>query len=385
MKPDRFSFSLLGKDPSGARRGRFSTPHGTVETPIFMPVGTAAAMKAMTMVQLKEAGAQIMLSNTYHLQNQPGADLIEKLGGLHAFMGWDGPVLTDSGGFQVFSLPGKTVDDDGVTFRFQKNNEPVRLTPEKSIHIQNQLGADIIMAFDECVEYPTTHTYAKNSLKRTLAWAARCKKAHVRKDQALFGISQGALFEDLRKESVKALVDIDFPGYALGGLSVGEGIENMKKVLDFTTPWLPDDKPRYVMGIGLPEDIFEAVERGVDMMDCIIPTKYARSATLFTNVGKLRISNREFRNDKFPVDTNCQCYTCRNFSRAYLNHLFAGNEILGSILSSIHNVHFYLDLMRRIRDAIENNRFSSFRDDFFALYSRREKKQKSRRKPKRKS
>ncbi len=384
MNQNRFSFSLLGKDSSGARRGRFQTPHGSVETPIFMPVGTAAAMKAMTMVQLKETGAQIMLSNTYHLQNQPGADLVEKLGGLHKFMGWDGPVLTDSGGFQVFSLPGKTVDDDGVTFRYQKGGEPFRLTPEESVRIQNQLGADIIMAFDECVEFPTTHEYAKNSLKRTLSWAARCKKAHTREDQALFGISQGALFEDLRKESVQALVDIDFPGYALGGLSVGEGIDNMKRVLDFTTPWLPEDKPRYVMGIGLPEDIFVAVERGVDMMDCIIPTKYARSATLFTNVGKLRISNREFRNDKFPVDTNCQCYTCRTFSRAYLNHLFAGNEILGSILTSIHNVHFYLDLMRRIRESIEENRFASFRDDFMTLYNRRDKRQKGRRKPKKK-
>lgn len=380
MTQNRFSFDLLNTDPSGARRGRFVTPHGRVETPIFMPVGTAAAMKAMTMVQLKEAGAQIMLSNTYHLQNQPGADLVEKLGGLHDFMAWDGPVLTDSGGFQVFSLPGKKVDDDGVTFRFQKNNEPVRLTPEKSIQVQNQLGADIIMAFDECVEHPATHEYAKKSLKRTLAWAARCKKAHKREDQALFGISQGALFEDLRRESVQGLVDIDFPGYALGGLSVGEGIENMKRVLDFTTPWLPADKPRYVMGIGLPEDLFAAVERGVDMMDCIIPTKYARSATLFTNVGKLRISNREFRNDKFPVDTNCSCYTCRNFSRAYLNHLFAGNEILGSILSSIHNVHFYLDVMRRIRESIEQKRFSAFRDEFLDLYSRRERKQKGRRK-----
>lgn len=384
MKEKSFSFQLIGKDPSGARRGRMSTPHGKIETPIFMPVGTAAAMKAMTMVQLKEAGAQIMLSNTYHLQNQPGADLVEKLGGLHRFMGWDGPVLTDSGGFQVFSLPGKQVDDNGVTFRFQKKGEQVRLTPEKSIQVQNQLGADIIMAFDECVEYPTTYEYARNSLKRTLAWAARCKKAHTRKDQALFGISQGALFEDLRKESIQGLVDIDFPGYALGGLSVGEGIDNMKRVLDFTTPWLPDNKPRYVMGIGLPEDIFAAVERGIDMMDCIIPTKYARSATLFTNVGKLRISNREFRNDKFPVDTNCQCYTCRNFSRAYLNHLFAGNEILGSILSSIHNVHFYLDLMQRIRKSIEENRFTAFRDEFLALYTRREKKQKNHHKSKRK-
>lgn len=385
MKSERFVFSLLTRDPSGARRGRFSTPHGSVDTPIFMPVGTAAAMKAMTMAQLKEAGAQIMLSNTYHLNNQPGADLVEKMGGLHEFMGWDGPVLTDSGGFQVFSLPGKNVDDDGVTFRYQKHKEAVRLTPERSIQLQNQLGADIIMAFDECVEYPATYEFARDSLKRTLAWAARCKKAHQRTDQALFGISQGALFEDLRRDGVRALVDIGFPGYALGGLSVGEGIENMKRVLDFTTPWLPEDKPRYVMGIGLPEDIFSAVERGIDMMDCIIPTKYARSATLFTNVGKLRISNREFRTDRFPADTNCGCYTCRHFSRAYLNHLFTGNEILGSILASIHNVHFYLDLMQRIRDAIEQGRFAAFRDEFLERYTRREKKQKKRRKPKRKS
>jgi len=337
-------------------------------------------MKAMTMVQLKEAGAQIVLSNTYHLQNQPGADLVEKMGGLHAFMGWDGPVLTDSGGFQVFSLPGGKVDDEGVTFRFQKQNEPVRLTPEISIQIQNQLGADIIMAFDECVEYPTTYEYARQSLRRTLNWAARCKAAHRREDQALFGISQGALFEDLRRDSVKGLVDIGFSGYALGGLSVGEGIENMKRVLDFTSPWLPADKPRYVMGIGLPEDILAAVERGIDMMDCIIPTKYARSATLFTNVGRLRISSREFRNDRFPVDTNCQCYTCRNFSRAYLNHLFVSNEILGSILASIHNVHFYLDLMRRIRESIEQDRFAAFQDEFLSLYTRKDKKQGSRRK-----
>ncbi len=385
MNSDKFSFDLLSSDPSGARRGRFFTPHGTVETPIFMPVGTAAAMKAMTMVQLKETGAQIMLSNTYHLQNQPGADLVEKLGGLHRFMGWDGPVLTDSGGFQVFSLPGKKVDDEGVTFKHQINNKPFRLTPEISIQIQNQLGADIIMAFDECVEYPATHDYTAKSLKRTTAWAARCKKAHQRKDQALFGISQGAMYKDLRKESIETLVDIDFPGYALGGLSVGEGIENMMRVLDFTTPWMPRDKPRYVMGIGLPEDIFAAVERGIDMMDCVIPTKYARSATLFTNVGKLRISNREFRNDKFPVDTNCRCYTCRTFSRAYLNHLFAGNEILGSILTSIHNVHFYLDLMGRIRESIEQNRFTAFRDEFLALYNRKEKQKKTRRKQKRKS
>jgi len=252
------------------------------------------------------------------------------------------------------------------------------------MQIQNQLGADIIMAFDECVEYPTTYEYAKSSLKRTLAWAKRCKEFHQNDEQALFGISQGAMFEDLRKEGIKALIDMDFPGYALGGLSVGEGLDIMKKALDFCTPVLPKDKPRYVMGIGLPEDILEAVERGIDMMDCVIPTKYARSGTLFTNWGKVRITNREFKNDMFPVDTACNCYTCRNFTRAYLYHLFLSNEILGAILTSIHNVHFYLNLMDRIRQSIRENRFLKFKDEFLTVYSRKEKKrqQKRSKKPK---
>lgn len=374
MKSALFVYELLGKDISGARLGRFRTLHGSVETPIFMPVGTAAALKAMTTVQLKAANAQIVLANAYHLQNQPGSDLICRLGGLHKFMGWDKPILTDSGGFQVFSLPGKKVDDEGVTFKYFKNSKKVRLTPEASIKIQNELGADIIMAFDECVEYPATYEYSKRSLKRTIMWAGRCKKAHLRNDQALFGISQGALFPDLRAEGLKALIEIDFNGYALGGLSVGEGLENMKQVLDFSSPLMPEDKPRYVMGIGLPEDILEAVERGIDMMDCVIPTKYARSATLFTNCGKMRVSNREFRNDKFPVDTNCNCYTCSTFTRAYLHHLFAANEILGAILSSIHNVHFYLDLMARIRKSIQKNQFLKFKQEFLSLYQRKEVK-----------
>jgi queuine tRNA-ribosyltransferase len=289
-------------------------------------------------------------------------------------MAWDGPILTDSGGFQVFSLPGRKVDDQGVTFRYTKNSKPIQLTPERSIRIQNELGADIIMAFDECVEYPTTYQYAREALHRTLNWAGRCKKAHTRKDQALFGISQGALFDDLRTEGIKALIDLDFSGYALGGLSVGEGIENMKKVLDYSSPLLPENKPRYVMGIGLPEDILEAVERGIDMMDCVIPTKYARSGVLFTSVGKIRISNREFRNDKFPVDTSCNCYTCMNFTRAYLNHLFAANEILGATLTSIHNVQFFLNLMRKIRKAIRNNEFLKFKTEFLDLYTRKDRK-----------
>ncbi len=370
----------MNTDPCGARLGKITTGHGKIETPIFMPVGTAAAMKAMTMDQLKAAKAQIVLSNAYHLNMQPGPDLVEKLGGLHGFMGWSGPILTDSGGFQVFSLPGRTVDENGVTFRYTKKSSQIVLTPEKSIQIQNSLGADIIMAFDECVEHPTTHEYAKAALERTLRWARRCMEYHKNPNQALFGISQGALFKDLRQEGIKALIDMDLPGYALGGLSVGEGIENMKKVLDFSAPCLPDDKPRYVMGIGLPEDILEAVERGIDMMDCVIPTKYARSGTLFTHWGKIRISNREFRNDKFPVDTNCDCYTCSNFSRAYLHHLFSANEILGATLTSIHNVRFFLGLMEKIRKSIRENRFLKFKDEFLQLYHRRNKKKTNRKK-----
>ena len=337
-------------------------------------------MKALTPLQLREIQASIILSNAYHLQNQPGAELIEKLGGIHKFMGWDSPILTDSGGFQVFSLPGRTVDDEGVTFQYRKNNKPVRLTPEKSMEIQNKVGADIIMAFDECVEFPASYEYVKESLARTLKWAKRCKKAHGRKDQALFGISQGGVHRDLRLEGISALIDIDFPGYALGGLSVGEGLDNMKQVLDFSMPLMPDNKPRYVMGIGLPEDILEAIERGVDMMDCIIPTRYARSATLFTNCGKLRLSSRKYRNDKFPIDTDCDCYTCQTFTRAYLHHLFVGNEILGSILASIHNVRFYLSIAGRAREAIQKNRFLAFKHDFLELYCRKEKKKKIRKK-----
>ena len=356
------------------------TAHGSVKTPIFMPVGTAGAMKALTPLQLQSTNASILLSNAYHLQNQPGAELIEKFGGLHKFMAWDSAILTDSGGFQVFSLPGRTVDDEGVTFRYRKNNKAVRLTPEKSMEIQNKVGADIIMAFDECVEFPASYEYVKESLERTLKWAKRCKKAHARADQALFGISQGGVYQDLRLEGISALIDLDLPGYALGGLSVGEGLDNMKQVLDFSMPLMPDNKPRYIMGIGLPEDILEAIERGVDMMDCIIPTKYARSATLFTNCGKLRLSNREFKNDKFPIDTDCDCYTCQNFTRAYLHHLFIGNEILGSILASIHNVHFYLNIASRAREAILNNQFVKFKQDFLELYQRKEKKKKIRKK-----
>ena len=377
MKPP-FSFRLLDTDPCGARLGRIVTPHGKIDTPVFMPVGTAAAVKAMTTAQLEETGAQIVLSNAYHLANRPGAALVERMGGLHRFMNWKRSVLTDSGGFQVFSLPGRKVDDDGVTFRYNKGGERIRFTPETSVEIQNQLGADIIMAFDECVEHPTTYEYARHSLSRTTAWLKRCKAAHGRDDQALFGISQGGIFKDLRQEGIKAMIDLDLPGYAIGGLSVGEGIENMKRTLDFSAHLLPSDKPRYAMGVGLPDDILETVERGIDMMDCAIPTKYARSATLFTRCGKLRITKREYKTDRFPVDTSCRCYTCRNFTRAYLHHLFASNEILGSTLTSIHNVSFYLALMKDIRRSIGNDTFLNFKEEFVRLYRRKDEKKRKR-------
>lgn len=373
---EKFSFTLIDTDPSGARLGEIITPHGKIQTPIFMPVGTHATVKAMTPVQIRETQTQILLSNTYHLHIQPGEDLVFKFGGLHRFMAWDGPILTDSGGFQVFSIPGKKVDDEGVTFPFAKKGGKIRLTPENSIEIQNRLGADIIMAFDECVEYPISREYAQKALNRTLAWAKRCKTAHQRDDQALFGISQGGTYKELRSQSIKALIDLDFPGYAVGGLAVGESASDMKKTLDYTTPLMPKDKPRYLMGVGLPEDILEMVERGIDMSDCVIPTKYARSGVLFTNVGRIRITNGQFRKDKFPVDTNCNCYTCQNFSRGYLHHLFTANEILGSTLTSIHNVHFYLNLMEQIRQAIREKKYAQFKKEFLSLYFRKEAKQK---------
>ena len=368
-----FQFTLTGQDSSGARRGYFETPHGRVETPIFMPVGTAASVKALTPEQVAQTGAQIILSNTYHLYIQPGNDIIEKLGGLHQFMHWNGPILTDSGGFQVFSLRDRVIDEDGVSFRHEKNGAKIRLTPEIAIQIQNSLGADIIMCFDECVEFPTTRGYALSAVNKTTRWAGICKETHKNREQALFGICQGSVFKELREKSIQEILEIGFDGYALGGLSVGEGLENMIRVLDYSMHLLPADKPRYVMGIGLPQDILAAVERGVDMFDCVIPTKYARSGVCFTSVGRIRVTNRNMRRDKFPPDTSCDCYTCKNFSRAYIHHLFASNEILGATLVSLHNLQFYLNFTRDIREAIEKNNFLAFRDEFLNKYARNEK------------
>ncbi len=362
-------FTLLKNDAkTAARRGRLETPHGMIETPIFMPVGTHAAMKAMTPQQVKETGAQIILSNTYHLHLRPGEGLVEKAGGLHRFMAWEGPILTDSGGFQVFSLPNKRITEDGAYFKHEITGEEVFLDPAKAIAIQEALGADIIMAFDECIPYPCDKRYAAQSTRKTLLWAEACRKAQTRKDQALFGIVQGSTFEDLREMCAKELVAMDFPGYAIGGVSVGEGLELLKKVVGMTAPFLPEAKPRYLMGVGLPEDILESVERGMDMFDCVIPTRYARSATLFTRRGKIRLTNKNYKRDFYPIDPNCSCYACRNFTRAYIHHLFNANEVLSAILASIHNVQFYLDMMAEVRKSIEEGRFAEFKRNFLAEY-----------------
>lgn len=364
-----FQFTLLHTDTeTSARRGRLETPHGTIETPIFMPVGTHAAMKAMTPAQVEETGAQIILSNTYHLHLRPGEGLVEKAGGLHAFMNWKRPILTDSGGFQVFSLPKKKITEDGVFFKHEVSGNEIFLGPAEAMAIQNALGADIIMAFDECIPYPATHDYAAKSIKKTLRWAEACLKAHKRRDQALFGIVQGSVYDDLRRDCAREMTAMSFPGYAIGGVSVGEGLELLKKVVDYTAPFLPENKPRYLMGVGLPEDILESVERGMDMFDCVIPTRYARSATLFTSRGKIRLTHRRYRRDFYPVDASCDCYCCRNFTRAYLHHLFNANEILSAILSAIHNVHFYLNMMAGVRTAIEQGQFKSFKEEFLGLY-----------------
>ena len=368
-------FSLIRKDKnSAARRGTLQTPHGTIETPVFMPVGTHAAMKAMTPQQVEECGASIILSNTYHLHLRPGEGLVEKAGGLHRFMAWDGPILTDSGGFQVFSLPNKRITEEGAFFRHEITGEEVFLDPARAIAIQESLGADIIMAFDECIPYPCDRAYAEQSTQKTLRWARQCRQAQTRKDQALFAIVQGSVYEDLRAKCAREMVAMDFPGYAIGGVSVGEGLELLKMVVGYTAPHLPEDKPRYLMGVGLPEDILESVERGMDMFDCVIPTRYARSATLFTRRGRIRLTNKNYRRDLYPIDPSCNCYSCRKFTRAYIHHLFNANEVLSAVLASIHNVHFYLTMMDEIRLAIEDGRFIKYKKEFLDEYRRGEKK-----------
>jgi queuine tRNA-ribosyltransferase len=365
-----FRFELDGRS-GAARAGRFTTPHGVLHTPAFMPVGTHGAVKAMTPEQVRAAGAEMILANTYHLALRPGEGLVAKLGGLHRFMRWDGPLLTDSGGFQVFSLPRKEIGDRGVRFRNEVDGTEMELTPERSIAIQNALGADVIMAFDECTPFPAGPEQARAGVARTLAWLERCAKAHARTDaQALFGIVQGGVHLELREECARAVVAMDLPGTAIGGVSVGEGFELMCRVTEHVAPLLPADRPRYLMGVGLPEDLVAAIGYGMDMFDCVIPTRFARSAAVFTRRGRIRLTHRRYRRDAYPIDTSCACAACAGgFSRAYLHHLFAANEILSAILASIHNVHFYEQLVRDARAAILAGGFAEWSRGFLAEYA----------------
>ncbi len=364
-------YELLKKaTDSKARLGKLHTPHGVIETPIFMPVGTKATVKTMTPEELKNIGSQIILGNTYHLYLRPGHELIDEAGGLHKFMNWDGPILTDSGGFQVFSLGDlRKISEEGVEFRSHIDGSKHFISPEKSIEIQNALGSDIMMAFDECAPYPSDREYVKNSLERTTRWAKRCKEAHKKTDtQALFGIVQGGMYRDLREQSVEELLELDFPGYAVGGLSVGEPAELMNEVLDYTTPLLPKNKPRYLMGVGSPDYLFEAVIRGIDMADCVLPTRIARNGTVLTSQGKLVVRNAKYKRDFSKLDPECDCYTCKNYSRAYIRHLINVDEILGVRLTTIHNLHFLLKLMENIREAIKDDRLMEYREEFYKKY-----------------
>lgn len=355
---------------SGARLGRLHTPHGVIDTPVFMPVGTLATVKAMTPEELKALGAQIVLSNTYHLYLRPGPDIVREAGGLHRFMNWDRAILTDSGGFQVFSLsPLRKIEEEGVTFRSHLSGEKLFMSPEKAIEIQNALGADIIMAFDECAPYPAEYEYVKQSVARTTRWARRCVAAHRRaEDQALFGIVQGGVYRDLREQSARELVELDLPGYAVGGLSVGEPKAVMYEVLEYTVPLLPADKPRYLMGVGSPDALIEGVIRGIDMFDCVLPTRVARNGTVMTTEGRLVIKSARYARDFGPLDPHCNCYVCRNYTRAYIRHLIKADEILGIRLTTYHNLAFLLNLMAEIRRAIREDRLLDFRDAFYARY-----------------
>jgi len=357
-----------------ARRGRVTTPHGSFETPAFMPVGTRATVKGLMPRDLDATGAEICLANTYHLHIAPGDDVVKRLGGLHEMMAWDRPILTDSGGFQVFSLPKLQMDEEGVSFRYQKSGKPIKLTPERSMKIQNNLGADIIMAFDVCVPFPSDYKPAKEAVYRTERWLKRCKEAHAREDQALFGIVQGSTYDDLRALSAQLTCAIDLPGYAIGGVSVGEGHHLMMQVIDATEPHMPKHKPRYLMGVGYPEDIIEAISRGIDMFDCVLPSRYGRSGVMFTRRGRIRITKGKYKKDRYPIDTQCSCYACQNFSRGYINHLLNSREILGSTLGTLHNITFYQDLTRAARKAIEDGTFESFRRAFLDEYLSEDRK-----------
>jgi len=355
---------------SGARLGRIHTPHGVIETPAFMPVGTQATVKTMSPEELKTMDAHIILSNTYHLFLRPGHELVKAAGGLHKFMNWDRPILTDSGGFQVFSLSDmRKISEEGVQFKSHLNGDKLFLSPEKAMEIQNALGSDIMMAFDECPPYPAEYDYLKRSLERTSRWAERCLQSHARPhDQALFAIVQGGMHADLRRLSAEQLTSLDFPGYAIGGLSVGEPKPMMYRVLEETTPLLPTNKPRYLMGVGSPDALIEGAIRGIDMFDCVLPTRIARNGTCMTSQGRLVVRNAKHAEDFGPLDPNCSCYACTHYSRAYIRHLIKADETFGIRLTTYHNLHFLLQLMRDVRQAILEDRLLDFRDAFFAAY-----------------
>ena len=370
MKP-AITYELLHVcKQTGARRGIVHTPHGDIQTPVFMPVGTQATVKSMTPEELKEVGAQIILANTYHLFLRPGHELVKEAGGLHKFMHWDRPILTDSGGFQVFSLGAlRTISEEGVEFRSHLDGSKQFLSPEKAMEVENALGADIIMAFDECCPYPSTYEYTKKSMERTTRWAKRCKEAHSRKeDQGLFGIIQGGFYKDLRKQSAEDLIKLDFPGYAIGGISVGEPKDEFLDILQYTTPLMPENKPRYLMGVGTPDYLVEAAIAGIDMCDCVIPTRLARHGTAFTSKGKIVVRNAIYERDFNPLDDECDCYACRNYTRAYIRHLLKAKEILGVRLLSIHNLRFLTKLMERVKIEIENDNLLSFKNEFYRKY-----------------
>lgn len=355
---------------TGARLGIIHTPHGSFETPAFMPVGTQATVKTFTPEEIHDLNYNMILANTYHLWLRPGSDIVKKAGGLHAFMNWKGAMLTDSGGYQVFSLAHmRKITEEGVHFRSHLDGAKLFLTPERATEIQNDLGADIIMAFDECPPFDADRTYLEQSVERTLRWAKRCKEAHKRShDQALFGIVQGGGHRDLREHSARETVKIDFPGYAIGGLSVGETPEEMNEVLEYTVPLLPEDKPRYLMGVGSPAGIFDGVLRGIDMMDCVLPTRIARKGTAMTTYGRLSLKTEKMKEDFTPIDSECNCYACKNYTRAYIRHLIKTNEILGMRLISIHNLHFLSTMMEGIRNAIREDRLQDYRDEVYHKY-----------------
>ena len=361
-------FSLLKREANTkARLGKITVSHGEINTPIFAPVGTAGIVKTLSKEDLASVGAEMILCNTYHLFLRPGHELIKRMGGLHRFISWDKPILTDSGGFQVFSLGElRKITEEGVIFQSHLDGGQKHfITPETAIEIQEELGADIIMAFDECIPYPSTYDYTKTSMEMTTRWARRCKEAHKKEGQSLFGIVQGGFFQDLRKISANDIVDIGFDGYAIGGLSVGETKPQMYETIDTVMPYLPEDKPRYIMGVGTPEDLIEGVMRGADIFDCVMPTRHARNGSLFTSEGIINIKNAPYTEDPEPLDKNCGCYTCRNYSRAYLRHLFMAKEMSVLRFNTIHNLYYYLNLIKNIREAVKEDRFLEFRKEFY--------------------